>query len=515
MIGPGTFIRGSSTDRLSTRWFGVLALLVLGGVTLVLYLPYGLLQPPSGLHYIRQTDSLSFISYFRLHSGTLFEPGTLDLVLAPDNGKAAAEFPIVYWIIAQLSNLFGSDTGASLRAVSLSFILVGHFSVMMAMFKILGRVWIALGAGVWMFGSSVVVYYACNYLPDAAVYGSVLLGWSLVLPSIFKGDLRIGWPTLAAFTFAGLVKAPAAMHLFAVGAVLVAFGSARTERPHSFRGAMSSLTGVFVGLLLIIAWHAYAITYNRLHGSHYFLTWAEPIWRMDATERARTLDLIWRYWWAKYLHPSTWHALILLTVFVLVRARRMTRQVLVLLAALFLGSCAFVLLFFQKLADHDYYFLTIVPFVVILIIAGLHALVSIPKLTRWMWLVSLVVWALGLASVDLARTELARRNVSVMDRFARTGELLRDLPDAVAQVELPVEARIIVLGDSTPNGGLLVLGRLGWSFPGYPEPAVPDYPALLEAGATHVLTIHPATPPDLDLEPIEVNADHGFYRIIR
>jgi|GEM_PF-3486743 len=448
------------------------------------YWPEVFFAGPGGIHYIRQTDSLAFIAHFRNFSSNLFTPGVLDLRNAPQDGLCAGEFPLFYWAIGMVERWLG-DLPYLLKGLNLLLVLTGHVLLTRAMAVISGNALAATGLGMLFFGSGVLSYYACNFLPDAGVYGLVLIGWSIILPGVYRGEFRVGLAPVVIFTLAGLIKAPAAMHLIALVA-LDLFESRKGIRPNAPM-VMRKLLPFGLGVLCILGWHVYVNGFNKAHGSNYFMTWAEPIWNATPTERGSVMDMIWNYWWARYLHPTTWHVLILLMVVVLARHRSIPLRVLLMNALLLIASACFVMLFFRKFADHDYYFLTVLPALIMVGFTGVWALLKLKNAGWWRWSIVAGIWALAISSVALAHLELQRRNSRLSDEYSRTALLVVGLADKVGRLHLPLNARVIVLGDSTTNGALLALGRRGWAFPGFPLPAEPPVDDLIRSGASHIL----------------------------
>lgn len=463
---------------------GLAIVLGFSGLFAFFYWPQILLAGPSGIHYIRQTDSLAFVAYFRTFSTDLFSSGILDLRNAPQQGLCAGEFPLFYWVIGMLERWVG-DTPYLLKGLNVLLVLLGHISLTRAMTSILGNALAAMGLGVLFFGSSVLVYYTCNFLPDAGVYGLVLLAWSLVLPGAFRGEVHVSLTAVLLLTLAGLIKAPAAMHLVALSALLIA--DVRKVWSQGVPTRMRLLMPPAIGLLLILFWHLHVNHFNAAHDSKYFLTWAEPIWTTPSAEREAVVDLITNYWWSKYLHQTTWHVLLVLTVIAVVRLRAIPSKVLGANVLLLGASACFILLFFRKFADHDYYFLTVLPALVLFTITGIWATFGLLRATWWRWVLVAGIWGLAVSSIALAHLELQRRNVRPADRYSRTQGLVNGLAEAARQMELPLEARVIVLGDSTTNGALLAIGRMGWTFPGFPQTADPDITSLKRDGASHLL----------------------------
>lgn len=460
---------------------------------------------PSGIHFIRQTDSIAFVRYYELGRGHLLAPGILNLNLAPDEGRAAAEFPILYWLASKLGT--EQDPCGALRFINLVLVAAGQITFLFAARALLKGTLLTISLGAWMLGSSVLAYYALNYLPDSAAYGLVLMGWAFTLPKAWDRPLRSSMIGAVCFTLAALIKAPAGMHLaVAASAILMTWrGTGR------FRGlALHSM-----GLVLAAAWHLWVNAYNSEARTSYFLTHAMPIWSMSPDEIAATWDLVHRYWWSKYLHPSTWHGLAILLMALTLRFRSAPLALRGVALGTMLGALTFIILFFPKLADHDYYFITILPAIGIIMLVGLGLIWHAIHIKLLRSFITIGVFSLAAASVILARIELQRRHAAPTDLYSATGEAMRQYMNCPDMPELPKDARVIVLGDATPHGALSALGRLGWSYPGYPEHISPNWQSLKAKGATHILRLHGWPMGELSCEELATGSSFALYRIIQ
>ncbi|MDX5320567.1 MAG: hypothetical protein LPK45_05680, partial [Bacteroidota bacterium] len=72
----------------ASRFFWVLAFLLLVWTGVIRYL----LHEPDGMHFIRQTDGLSFVMGYAQFDAPFFEPRVYNLL--GKEGKAASEFPL-------------------------------------------------------------------------------------------------------------------------------------------------------------------------------------------------------------------------------------------------------------------------------------------------------------------------------------------------------------------------------------------------------------------------------------
>jgi hypothetical protein len=106
-----------------------------------------------------------------------------------------------------------------------------------------------------------------------------------------------------------------------------------------------------------------------------------------------------------------------------------------------------------------------------------------------------MVWGgLAIASLLLGRLEIHRRTTGTARDHARVAPYLSGIHGSIAHMGLPTDARVVVLGDSSANGALTAVARMGWAFPGYPAAPEPSVQRMLDMGATHLLVIDHPTP---------------------
>lgn len=461
---------------------------ILLALALFLYVPGVLFTGPDGLHFIRQTDSLAFVQRFGHPSWNFFAPAVHDLRQCPDDGATAAEFPLLYYFTALVRAWTGAP-GYLMRMVHLAFVVAGHVLLARTATRTLSSAVAGIAFSAWMFSSSVVIYYGANYLPDAAMYGCVLIGACLAVEHYRERD-RCFHPTAILFlAFAGLLKAPATLYLLAY----MILGLWYTWRRAAWRNARRGPLLGAASLLLIAAWHAYAIRYNAQHGTHYFMTWYEPLWVMPHAELLGTWGYVRDYWWTKYHHPTTWHVLLVLCALLLVRIRRIDGPARLTLGLLLLACMAFALLFFRKLRDHDYYFLTVAPTVCGIALAGLYALKSFTP-ARWMTItIALAALVLAVTGLDLGRLNLQRRLRPGADHFTHARVLGDAMPATLVALHVPQKARFIVSGDPSPNGALTLLDRDGWA---YADTEAVPVDELIAKRADHLLILGNSTSVD-------------------
>ncbi len=344
------------------------------------------------------------------------------------------------------------------------------------------NIWIGTFLSIWSFASSVTVAYAANYLPDAAAYGFVLWGMAKALENEKPEPSN---PASLLFSLATAIKATMGIYFIAY------VGVYWSRRLFGERNGYRVRPTLIASLMLIpaLVWHGSVIVFNASHNTHYFLTWAEPVWAMTIEQIRSTMDHVWNYWWTKYMHPSSWHVfmvIVLITMINLGKFRKDRRAWMLLSIA---GSSLYILLFFNKLQDHDYYYLTVAPTLLLLVAIAMITVLDRWKDARGRFLVSFALFVLTLISLQLAKINLDRRYAPNYDRYARVAGRLDKVPMRELRSSIPIGARCIVVGDATPNASLLYIDRKGWTFEELP--AERRITELRSEGAQYLIILEP------------------------
>lgn len=421
----------------------------------VLYLLYPFYQSdPDGLHFIRQTDSLSFVYGYLQNDWNLFAPSTLNL--SSNEGKAACEFPILYYLAALFSNVFGNPS-AVLKSIHILVFITGIYFLGKT-FRLFVTNWIlsVFGLGL-VFSSTILLYYAGSTLPDAPAFGFTLIGIFFscsAIQSLNKRHLNIAFTFLA---LASLIKITYAIYLISLPAVVILF--------HLFP-IRKIVVLASLSMFFPIAWSIYSNWYNAINQSQYFLTTWAPIWSLSSAEIQIILDYQSRYWRSNFYYQSTQHFFLIACIFLSIQSQKSNRLLLSFGAISLLGCCIYLILFFEKFKDHDYYLLVFIPCFSMLLISFLIVLEKM-----WINKYVKVLSFLGLAllfvlSNNYCRIKLNQRFNRESDIYSIIHDQLRGFEETMENEKNKEDTRFLVIGDHTMNGSLVFLQRPGITIPG-------------------------------------------------
>lgn len=302
-------------------------------------------KAPYGMHQWRQCDAYSMaLNYAKEPHGLMrprmhFQHGTAE-------GEAAGEFPLTYYLNAQLWR----QTGVlpwTLRWTHLALLALGFWSL----FRLAAQ-WLSDRGALMVVGmtasSGLMAFYGPNYLVNAAGLGMVFTGWWWAYRWWASGlnDLKSGVFTAGALGLALLFRPTLILGLLPLGWVLV-----RSPRWRRWLAVLAVPVVVGVGWVVWTKW------LNAQNESVYFLTTIRPFWNSPAAAE------VWRAFREDVL-PQWYHVYVLgagavAVVVTLVKTRSLRNASDALLgwsaAGLMVASLMYIALWFDNLNVHDYY----------------------------------------------------------------------------------------------------------------------------------------------------------------
>ncbi len=450
---------------------------------------------PQGIHFIRQTDSLSFASnYFRFGNG-FFNPQVYNL--SSDNGNAANEFPLVYFIVSFIYKLIGEQDFV-LRILNLSISVTGFYALYKIIGRIVGDCFYTLFITFILLSSTVLMYYSNNYLPDPAALSFALIGWWFFFEGAHSKSDAVRLPlAFLFFTLSALIKVTYLIN--PVAAVL----SYSVFVVHNKIKLNSAIRHVYVWLyfavnLLLVGlwWFVFVKEYNSSNNDVYFLTTIRPIWSMSSNELNLVIDAI-KSWRIDYFYFNAYYlfGLLLLGLFFVKREDYFLATV---ASVLLLGSVFFVLLFFAQFRDHDYYFLAIFTPIIFTFVLLFKSLFRRFKrfFNSLYFKVFLSVFCL-LALFDTTE-RVKSRYANSEDKFSEVGFILKGYDTVVDSLGISEHAKLIVYPDITRNGSLYFIKRKGWTVSNQSDDINMKINQLIEEGAEYLITLSPVKGLNLD-----------------
>ncbi len=307
---------------------------------------------PQGSHLWRQADCMAMTQNYQQFHLSFWNPATYNLQSL--NGKVVGEFPVFYFIAAQFKN-----AAFILRLVHTIVFFTGILATYFIAFYFLQRRFLSIVCSLLLFTSPLLVFYGNNFLSDVPALSFAFIGWAIFLNAYKKENLF--WLSIAflCFAFAGLLKASQMINLAIVFFFLI---NLKTKKL-IFR--LSILWTIACGLI-IFSWYFYAKQYNHQNYDHYYFLSVFPIWKVELQDIGlgiwrMVVSLSKNYFW----RPTS-ILLILSCYYVFKHRKKLDAELRIVITTSFAIVSAYIILFYQKLIGHEYYY---VPFFIFFLFA--------------------------------------------------------------------------------------------------------------------------------------------------
>lgn len=498
-------------------WHWFLLAAVLGAMALAYDYPDILTRRPQGLHAWRQADCLSITLNYK-DTDTPFHRPQIHYLGHHGDGGAMSDFPLLHFTMGRIWRSTGTQEWM-FRAMVLSLFFLAMFMLHGMLRRLLKDDFLSVFIVALLFTSPMLAYYANNFLMNVPAWSMATIGWVLFWMNVTKASRGALVTSIAAFLFAGLLKATAALSLVAVTCVLliqhVPLGTrilGGSPVPHSGWGLglmLSSIAGLAV-------WYGYAHAYNSANDSGVFLVGTLPVWSVPEQEFRDTLEAIRVHLRRDYFRPFVYPLLLLAMVSIAFAPHRVPRLVLAVLALLVLGGASISVLFFGALKEHDYYSLDQLVVIPFLLLAGVLALPERLRRASRHWGSRLSMIAILVHCSDFARMRMEDRYAGWMNHeYLERVHWYGTMGPSLAELGITKGSRVISLPDPSFNITLYLMDRKGWT----DFDSLSHHPQRIErlkALGAEFLFVHDEQALErLRSVPMESLGSHGPIRIFR
>lgn len=430
---------------------------------------YYLQNQVGGVHFWRATDSASFVAYYYENGMRFFDTGTYNL--DSKEGRAASEFPILYYITAALWHLFGRSD-MTLKILTGLIFFSGFYCFFKLAIQKLGNIYIALLLTLLLLSSPVLLSYCNKFIPDTSALGFSLIGIYFFFKFYQTSNYRYYLWAWAFFILASLLKVTVAIFPVAIFCLFITEYVFKINIAPKvvFSGNISRyLLPTLVLLLLVAGWVFWVIYYNNINSCYIFLTKYAPIWQSSWKKIVDDYNLISVVQYPYYYYFSTTHFIIITIAIGLLLWRQWQNIAKWFFVFLVLGSIAYGVLFYNQFVQHDYYMF---PFAVFLSLGTLFSLAAIIKKARKYQKGIVGIIGAFLFIMNILSYNFAARKVESHNRYGNYSYMFQNPTEFVGKIEeygIPKNATIISIPDPTPNGTLYIMQRKGYTSGGIPD----------------------------------------------
>lgn len=457
------FMINNNLQSLFTRFSDVIFIILLLIMAYIYDFQHILFLEPQSVHMWRQSDCLSFALNYCKENRSFFDP-SINFIGERGNGKTVSDFPLIYFIVGRIWQVTGQHEYI-FRGIVLIIFFTGLFFLYRLLTKLFEDWFWAILVSLMLFTSPVLSYYSNNFLMEIPSLSIVLIGWYFFLNYYHSGQIKWLWITMLLFALGGLLKVSSLLSYFALLSLFVfewaRFISISKERP-VFPKPLNALFPFLFVIIIVSAWLSFVIHYNTINNRDFFLIGILPIWEMSLSEIQIKIHDISTFW--IYLNfPGYFQLLIVILWTVMIMLpKRNNRFFYFLNLVLAIGVISYLLLFFQVIVGHDYYWINLYILLLVTMVSFLYFLKTNFLLAFKLGKVVFVV--LLIFNVIYTKQEINERYHGVykeyydlyMKDFSSMKTYNRNL--GISRDDL-----VISIPDGTINTSLYLMDQKGWS----------------------------------------------------
>ncbi len=332
------------------------------GVALLYNYPLVFEKGPYGYHRWRQSDALSMTLNYMKEGMDFFQPRVHFQGIR--EGRGVAEFPLLYYLNAGLWKVTGQSEFL-FRLINVLITFTGLFFLFRLFRDVLKSTFWSVVPVLFLFTSPILAFYSNNFLVNAPALGLLFCGWYCFFRFRERGRSRtLAWAMLWV-TLAGLFR----VTLFhGAGFLYVLYGLERFTllrfgkggRP-LFHRPLDHALFLLAPIALLGGWYAYAVHYNELYDSIYFLTGTRAFWEGSWGDLWTITSKLYHEWLPDLFPRAGLAFLFLALLVVLFRWRRQRSALIIATTVTALGAAAYTALWYRHLDVHDYYLIDLFP----------------------------------------------------------------------------------------------------------------------------------------------------------
>ncbi|MCT4581055.1 MAG: glycosyltransferase family 39 protein [Flavobacteriales bacterium] len=377
-----------------------------------------------------------------------------------ENGITAADFPIHTYNVALLMRLFDSEAPWIFRSYTLFFSIVGMLFLFLLIKALNGSDIKALFGVALLLLSPVYLYYRAGFLPSIPALSFVIIAYYYYLLYLKKGQYQSFYIAITFFTLATLTRTPFAIFLIAT------FCQEGLNVLKKRKMNYTILASYLISFSFIIGYFIYNNYLRSLYGSIFLSKPLTP----DSWEVAKHLFYSALENW-KWHYLTKWHYLFLpvsliLGVIQLIRTKTISplhQQLLLQFVIVLTGVLMYSFLMLKQFKAHDYYFIDtfFTPFILYTVI-----ILTYIKFDRFYFnliAAGLLVYATKAMTDHTLDAQIQRKETGSWDKTLAVINSYSGGDQLLHQLNIPKDAKLLVLDSEAPNIPFILLRRYGYS----------------------------------------------------
>lgn len=421
-----------------------------------------LFYPPQSLHIWRQTNCLSLTQNYYQYNVPFLQP-EMHNQLCDDgtSGKVVGEFPVIYYVVAQVWKLFGKHEWI-FKLLQITILFLGLFSLFHFTQRILHNRFFAVFVSLLLFTSPMIIYYGPNFLPDVPGLSFVFMAWYFTARYFDKRKIINLWISASLFCLAMLLKITSALSFFALGGWVLYEIIFQEKDKRFFRFGFKQILPFIISFVLVVSWYLYVEYFNALHKGSISYHGIWPVWKMQKEQFLRIMDVLDKIYFKEMFLPVTQYITVAIWLFLIVTIKKLhpfSRYLIVIMAT---GFVIQLMLWFQVLEGHDYYQINLLVVLVSVWIIFLKQINNMKPVVKY------IAYTLAIAffvfNAVTCKHRASERYVGWMNgSYENNMKALISIQPLFMELGITENDKVISIPDPSINASLYYMNRKGYT----------------------------------------------------
>ena len=400
------------------------------------------------------------------------------------SGKAAGEFPIIYYVVAKLWDVFGAHEWI-FKLVQVIILFLGLYALFHSLIYLLKNQFLAAIVSLLVFTSPMVVFYGPNFLPDVPSLSFIFIAWYFIMRYLRKRNTLNLWFSALMFSLAMLLKVTASISFIALGGwiLIEMFFMKKDQCTFCFR--WQDLVPFILALVPVVLWYVYVEHYNQVHQGLFSFHGILPIWDMSKEQIDRVIEMLDYVYFKEMFLPFTQYFTLAIWLFLIIRIRKLKPVFRYFILVLPVGMAIQIALWFQVFEAHDYYMVNLIVVFVAVWAVFLSQFKNLkPQVNA---AISVLLAAFFIWNAMTCRVRIENRYVGWMNGMYQQMKALIEIEPSFREWGIQPDDKVLSIPDFTFNGSLYYMNRKGYTEYGSNLSSEEGFYRRIEQGAKYLI----------------------------
>lgn len=423
---------------------------------------------PSYMHGWAQSDRYALSIGFTENGMDFFHPTTGFLNPTPkesnvirEEGITAVDFPIHEYMVAVIMKITGNTSPVVFRSYTLFISIVGMYFLFLLIKKVTGNSVLAIISSLFLYISPSLIYYSAGFIPTIPSLSFAIIAYYFYFSYLKDRNQKHFLYAILFLTISILVRKP--FVIFLVSIIMHEVFMAWKKRKANFK----KIIVVCISLGTIIGYQLYNQYLNNKYGSIFL---GEVMPPNNWSDIKSVLFSVWDLWIVDYF--SLFQYLFIFTLIIIFSIQKIfmnpklsffQKNLLLQGSIAFAGALLYAFIMLRQFAVHDYYCLDSLFLPIVILTVFLLSAINWKNKTLFPSIMIFFVILFYTGIMQVTKSQQWRYDAGLWDQIEASVQDFKDADILLDDLEVPKNAKMLVLDINTSNIALLLMERKGFS----------------------------------------------------